>query len=389
MTRPFRRITLYLPGFDPFPARRYREIYRRESAAQAAISGYRIRLRPGVGIAGYGWHVQASFPGARIRSQVEVLPWADLVRSSMRGGVIAPYLQLARTAWIYAASGTLSRLVRLRKGPVLAILYPVGVLVLQMLSALLLAWLAAWLVGGIAGLVAGLVLAWLTLLVFRRLDHLLYARYLMHDFAFAAQHRGAYAPALETRLDHFTDRLRAALTQDVDEVLVVGHSSGAYLAVSVVADLLRRSPGHRPALSLLTLGHVVPMVSLLPRADRLRADLALLSESPAIFWLDVSAPGDACCFGLCDPVAVSGVAGPDQRWPLVISAAFSRTLLPGTRRRLRGRWFRLHFQYLHAFDRPDGYDYFAITAGPLTLAQRYGGRGHSPGRIAKPVGRRA
>ena len=30
MTRPFRRITLYLPGFDPFPARRYREIYRRE-----------------------------------------------------------------------------------------------------------------------------------------------------------------------------------------------------------------------------------------------------------------------------------------------------------------------------------------------------------------------
>ncbi|MCS5601893.1 MAG: hypothetical protein NZ734_06795, partial [Paracoccus sp.] len=119
MTRPFRRITLYLPGFDPFPARRYREIYRRESAAQAAISGYRIRLRPGAGIAGYGWHVQASFPGARIRSQVEVLPWADLVRSSMRGGVIAPYLQLARTAWIYAASGTLSRLVRLRKGPVL------------------------------------------------------------------------------------------------------------------------------------------------------------------------------------------------------------------------------------------------------------------------------
>jgi ABC-type transporter Mla maintaining outer membrane lipid asymmetry permease subunit MlaE len=57
----------------------------------------------------------------------------------------------------------------------------------------------------------------------------------------------------------------------VDEVLVVGHSSGAYLAVSVLADLVRRGAGAEagPVLSLLTLGQVVPMVSFLPRAGRL------------------------------------------------------------------------------------------------------------------------
>ena len=44
------------------------------------------------------------------------------------------------------------------------------------------------------------------------------------------------------------------------------------------------------------------------------------------------------------------------------------------------RWFRLHFQYLCAFDRPGDYDYFAITAGPVPLARRFAHRRHSPGR---------
>ena len=92
------------------------------------------------------------------------------------------------------------------------------------------------------------------------------------------------------------------------------------------------------------------------------------------------------------------VAGVDlirsRRGPLVLSAAFTRTLSPERQRKLRGRWFRLHFQYLCAFDRPGDYDYFAITAGPRRLADRYAGRsgarraaacaGHSrgPGRRA-------
>ena len=387
MTRPFRRITLYLPGFDPFPARRYREIYRREAALQAQLSGYSLTMRPGTGIRGYGWRTEAAFAEGTAETRIEVLLWEDLVRSSMQGGVFSPYLHLARTAWIYATTGTLWRLMRLRRGPVLTTLYPIGVLMAQMLAMLLLIWLG-WQMAGVIGLVVGLAAAWLSAQGFRRLDRWLYAHYLMQDFAFTGQARGVYPPALETRLTQFTDRLQAALAEDVDEVLVVGHSSGAYLAVSVVADLLRRDTDRTPALALLTLGQVVPMASFLPRANRLRDDLNLLSESTGLFWLDVSAPGDACCFGLCDPVAVSGMAGAGQRWPLVISAAFTQTLSPQLQRRLRGRWFRLHFQYIHAFDRPGDYDYFAITAGPKPLAQRFAGRAPSPGRIVKPIGAR-
>ncbi|MFV0385186.1 hypothetical protein [Paracoccus sp. (in: a-proteobacteria)] len=392
MTRPFRRRILYLPGFDPIPPRRYRELYRRESAEQAAISGYRISMRPRKRKTAFGWGAGGEFPEGNAEAQFEVLVWADLVQQSMRGGIPATYGQLVATAWAYIGSGALFRLMRLRRGPVIAALYPIAVLLLQALAALLLGGLAGWLAWHWTGLWGGLPVALAcavaVLIGFRRLDHRIFAYYLMHDYAFTARNGGAYPPRLEARLAEFRETLAEALTGDEDEVLVIGHSSGAYLAVSLLADLLRagQSPPGGPALALLTLGQVVPMAAFLPRATRLRADLAFLSEQPQIFWLDVSAPGDACCFGLCDPVAVTGVAGPGQRWPLVISAAFTQTLSEARQKALRGHWFRLHFQYLCAFDRPGDYDYFAITTGPLPLAQRYAGRAPSPGRITRPVG---
>jgi hypothetical protein len=123
------------------------------------------------------------------------------------------------------------------------------------------------------------------------------------------------------------------------------------------------------------------MVSFLPKADRLRTDLNFLSTRDELAWVDVTAPGDGCTFALCDPVAVSGVAPEGQKWPLVISAAFTQTLSPERWKELRWKFFRLHFQYLCAFDRVGDYDYFRITAGPQTLADRFEGREPSKSRI--------
>ena len=182
----------------------------------------------------------------------------------------------------------------------------------------------------------------------------------------------------------FRQTIREALTAGFDEVLVVGHSSGAHLAVSILADLIREGlPEHAARLSFLSLGQVVPMVSFLPEARRLRGDLRYLSARPELVWVDVTAPGDGCAFALCDPVAVTGVAPEDKRWPLVISAAFTQTLSPERWAELRWRFFRLHFQYLCAFDRPGDYDYFQITAGSLTLGQRYADRPASKSRIER------
>ncbi|MDD8024486.1 MAG: hypothetical protein PHX82_15405 [Paracoccaceae bacterium] len=404
-----RRRVFYIPGYDPIHPRRYRELYRKEGAAQAEISGYTIALAPKRGGGPYGWHVNATQDGAAVETDVEVLVWSDIVRDSMGASILATYGQLARTAWTYIASGALFRLMQLRKGPVIAALYPIAALLVQALIGLGLGWgvatLALWALpevpgGAAVALALGAAGLTLTLRWFRRHDGKFYAYYLMHDYAFSAGWGGANPPALETRMAEFRAAIAESLTEDWDEVLIVGHSSGAHLAVSILADLIRGAPPasswqkysnrtaeHGPALGFLSLGQVVPMVSFLPRATRLRADLAFLSARPELTWVDVTAPGDGCAFALCDPVKVSGVAPPDQRGPLVLSAAFTQTLSPERWAELRWRFFRLHFQYLCAFDRPGDYDYFRITAGPQTLAARYAGRPPSKSRIERAANR--
>ena len=401
-----RRRVFYIPGYDPIHPRRYRELYRKEGGEQAAVSGYELALKPRQTKGAYGWHVSSVQDGAWVDSDVEVLVWSDIVRDSMSNTIPSTYAQLLRTAWTYIASGALRRLMKLRKGPVIAALYPVGMLIVQALIALALGHVAGlalrWSAGqlplpdarpmleGLAyaaglGAVGYAVLRW-----FKARDNKLFAYYLMHDYAYSARWRGANPPELETRIAAFVASIAEALRSDADEVLVVGHSSGAHLGVMVLADLIRDGhlPEGGPALGFLSLGQVVPMVSFLPDAWRLRRDLHWLCQRDELAWVDVTAPGDGCAFALCDPVAVSGVAPETgKRWPLVFSAAFTQSLSLDKQKELKRRYFRLHFQYLCAFDRPKDYDYFRITAGPLTLRSRYAGRVASKSRIETPVNR--
>ncbi len=385
--RPFRRRVFYIPGFDPYPPRRYRELYRREGADQADLSGYELAIRARIGAPVFSWDIAADIDGQRVQARYEVLEWHDLVKGAMDASIPGTYLQLIHTVWIYIASRAFWRLSLLRKGPVIAALYPILVLLLQFGVALFAGSLVARILSSLTwpgmGIIAGLPLFVFILRWFRKRDHRWFAYYLMHDYAYTSSRRGAYPPDLEKRLSEFGDRIRAALASDVDEVLLIGHSSGAALAVSVLADLDRSGqiPEEGPRLGLMTLGQVIPMISFLPKAMRLRRDLHDLSTTKSLFWLDVTAPGDGCSFALCDPVAVSGVAPKGQRWPLVISAAFTQTLVPATWERLKRQYYRLHFQYLCAFDNPGDYDFFQITAGPLTLAERFDNRQPSKNRI--------
>ena len=386
---PFRRHVLYIPGYDPFPARRYREFYRREGAAQAALSGYSLSIRPRQGET-YGWQVSAVMERPA-EAEVEVLVWSDLVKGSMTPGIARTYLHLLRTAWLYLSCGALWRLIRLRKGPMIAALYPAVALILQAVVAVALAGLVLWLTWGLpfgAGWLLAVLAAGAALEGFRRLDRRLLVYYLMQDYGFATSGTGAFPDSLTARIDLFRGRVRAALALPVNEVLVVGHSSGVQIGVTLLADLIREGmPEGGPALGFLSLGQAVPMISFLPKARKLRGDLAYLSQRAELTWVDVTAPGDGASFALCDPVAVTGVAPEWQRWPLVISAAFSQTLSPDRWRKMKRRFFMLHFQYLFAFDNlsgaPGDYDYFRITAGPMTLADRFRDRAPSASRITR------
>ncbi len=386
-----KRRVFYIPGYDPIHPRRYRELYRSESAEQARISGYEIAQSPKkTGDGPYGWHVDATIDGVEVHADVDVLLWSDIVRKSMDISVPQAYWLLMRTAWIYIGSGSLWRLMRLRKGPLIAALYPIGMLLLQLILALTAGYFLGSIIAAFTHPILGFIASWPViagvLRWFKKHDNKFYAYYLMHDYSYSSATRGANPPDLEARMTEFADTVAEALQTDVDEVLIVGHSYGAHIGVSVLSDLFRqgRVPANGPALALLSLGQVIPMVSFLPEAKRLRADLNFLCQRDDVTWVDVTAPGDGCAFALCDPVAVSGVAPENQRWPLVFSAAFTQTLSPERWKEMRWKFFQLHFQYLCAFDRPKNYDYFKITAGPMTLGARYKGRSSSKSMKTSP-----
>lgn len=383
-----RRHVLFVPGYDPIPPRRYRELYRREGARQAAISGYQLAIAPLSGHANYQWQAEI----ADTTATIEFLTWEDIVRASMDRSILSSYLLLVRTVAIYIGSGAFFRLVRLRVQPMLAALYPVIVLLAQLeLALLVLAGLwwglvsvgaPHWLGAAVGALAGGLVLR-----AFHRWDRYIFAYYLINDYGFTAQHAGRIPAALQARVVAFASRIAEVARGPADEVLIIGHSSGAQVAVSALAHYLRQTPAPPTALAFLTIGQVIPMQSFLPRATGLRADLHHLSQCDAITWVDISAPGDGGCFALSDPVHVTGVAPPEaaKRWPKVISAAFAETMSRERLAETKWRFFRRHIQYLCAFERPRDYDYFQITAGPKSLAERFGWRGATASRIERPL----
>ena len=289
----------------------------------------------------------------------------------MAQGIAATYLQLVRTAWAYVGSGALARLMRLRKGPIIAALYPIVMLLAQLVAAGLAGWALAALIALAApawlGALAGLALVPAILRWFRARDGKLYAYYLMHDYAYTAQSGGANPPELEARMAEFRDLDRRgaarARRRGAGGRPFLGRASGGL-------DPGRPDPRGRGAGGRVRRCRSCRSARWCRWSRSCRGPSGcaptshFLAARDEITWVDVTAPGDGCAFALCDPVAVSGVAPEGKRWPLVLSAAFTQTLSPERWRALRWRFFRLHFQYLCAFDRPGDYDYFRITAGP-------------------------
>ena len=383
-----KRKVFYFPGYDPKPPRRYREIYRAEAKKQGDIAGYSVDLSAKKMDKGrYAWTLDGRFGRRRVTTDYEFMTWTDIVKDSMDGSILKSYWVFLRTGWRYFFSGAWGAYKRLGRPPFIVTLYPFLVLGAQLLIAIIAMVITALLLGlflpNLVGWVLGMLIFALTLRYFKGIDHRVYAHYLMYDYGYAVSKGGEYPPELVARLQDFIARIEEASHEGYDEILVVGHSSGANVGISALAEAMRRGNMRQGAtLSLLTIGHVIPLISYLPKAWEMRRDLQYLSTSEEITWIDVTAPTDSVCFAFVDPVATSGLDTKDRIWPIMISAQFKAAIAPERYEALKKKYFQIHIQYLCAFENPGLYEYFAITAGPETLGTRFAGRKHTPQRIS-------
>lgn len=381
-----RRHVVYVPGYDPEAETRYRMLLVRELIRYAKRFGFAERAISPVEKVdspwGLRWNLNVAREDWRTTTTFEVLRWDDIVHRDFARPLPLAIVTLFGALLYVIATGMMVRFWRLNWKFGGVTVYPPLMVLLSLVLGLGVGWGLVALAGlavpipPVVGWIATVAIAFGVFRLTYPLGQRWFVWHLMHDWVFNWQHGTGLRPDYEARVDSFAARVveivRAA---EADEVLVVGHSSGAVMAVEVMARALQREPelGRAgPAVSLLTMGSCLPLVAVNPRAKRCREDIARIIGAPDVLWVEYQAPQDWLNFAGFNPVTDLGLRlEPAACYnPVIRSPKFREILSPKTYQSILFKPFRMHFQFLMANDNPGEFDYIMMVVGPVSLADR-------------------
>jgi hypothetical protein len=191
---------------------------------------------------------------------------------------------------------------------------------------------------------------------------------LFDDWIFARDYIRNGNPALDQRLDGIAgEMIVAARSADADELVVVGHSLGAVLAMDLLDRALQLDPTFGATgtpVTLLSIGSSILKIGLHRGAERFRAAAERVARAPGIFWGDYQSRVDIMNFYNTNPMAEMSLT--TKHGPVVRFIEFSRALDRRVYRRIRFRFYRLHCQFISGNDKRDFYDYFMLVCGPIS-----------------------
>ena len=105
--------------------------------------------------------------------------------------------------------------------------------------------------------------------------------------------------------------MAAARNFAADEILVIGHSLGAVLAVDLLDRALKLDPAlgrNKIPVTFLSVGSSILKVGLHPKAICFRTTMERVAKSRAIFWGDLEALIDPLNFYKSRPMADMGLS---------------------------------------------------------------------------------
>jgi hypothetical protein len=384
------RQVFYLPGFDPREPETYWGLFRRESRITAERRGIRMAVsepvRSGDGIS-LDWDVTSEIDGATTRVRYSLLRWDDIVRARfprthLRRLAAVPVLwwRLWRSGYLKAFRREARRFHRVILG--VHLLYLAFVVLSLALAAALVSFVP---VPALATAVLVPLLAYAILGLVMRVTRgkPLYVAHLVDDTAFTHDHASGREPAMRQRLDPWAERIRAA-EGEASEIVVIGHSSSSFLALEVLDRVLALDPGYGgrgTPVTLVTIGSVIPWITLDARAERTRAALARIGAETRIGWLDVRAKWDWLSIHLRDPLSASGLPAPPPGRIAVLRVSIEDLIEPALVARRRWNLFRMHFQLLMSSRAPAAFDYAAFVAGPEPVHAAVARLAAGPARI--------
>ncbi|MDO7834158.1 hypothetical protein Q4610_03785 [Sphingobium sp. HBC34] len=360
----FKRKVFYLGGFDPRGVRFYHQLYRDQAARHGALSGEALSVsarRAGPASSAI-WTVGNDAAG--VETEYEFLRWEDLVgKVWIRNPLKLAWRSIA-TYVGHARFMQFKRMKRLRPGPVLTICYPPFLAVMipllfALIPALLLSILLPFWAAALAGIGVSVALSgkWLTKLVVPWL-----LRFTYYHHGLAANGPG---PDLDARLDLFARRIVAEMDGPWDEILLVTHSAGTILGMSLMRRVfaLRGDtlPGH---FAMVGLGQVVPVIALRTDAHWYHADLKALADKH-FRYVDLSYPPDGAAYFNVNPLTL--VADQCAARVDMLSPRFHLFYEPDNHNKGWSNKYEAHFDYLRVGDRLSPVDFVSLTAGPRRL----------------------
>lgn len=317
-----------------------------------------------------GWEVETNGPNWHVRTSYRFLRWDDVIAADGLKPLWQRVLAGLMAFFDYLGGGALWGYLRTNWRYALFFLYP------YLLFAALVA--VAWFAGSAAGRLSGSALAGsaVGIAAFLALMHWparwLLLPQLFDDWAFARTYIRGGEPVLEQRLDRIARELSAAARAgDVDEIIVIGHSLGAVLAIDLIDRALSIDPNLGKAgarVALLSVGSSILKIGLHHGARRFHAAVTRVASAPGIFWVEYQALTDVMNFYKTDPVAEMKLAATAH--PLIRTVRIKNMLDPAIYKRIRRNFFRVHCQFVSANDRRAPYDFFMLMCGPLSAEQQ-------------------
>ncbi|MDI1298777.1 hypothetical protein [Methylotenera sp.] len=369
-----KRRVYYIGGFDPRGASFYHRLYKDEALKQGTRTGNHIEVGPRHKVSSHqhSWAIKSDYHQHAVNTDYRFLGWDDIVRQHWETNGLRLVALTIKGYTRFIACGALGRIRKLYRGPFYSGIYPVAFLFITALLSIIFGGISVILVANVnappvvtamVSLLAMLAYFWMGLKLADRLGVL----WLLRTYLFVYFWGESTPDKLNARIEAFAD----IIVQDqnnspCDEVIVIGHSVGSIVAVSVVARALEKS-AEKLNLSLVTLGQCIPLLSLIPTAEAFRQDLKTLAEHPDVAWLDMVARADALCFSQVDPIKASGIDSSMVRWPKQQIVRPFKMFSPEQYKRLKRNKLRLHFQYLMSSEYQTDYDYFLLTAGSSRL----------------------
>jgi hypothetical protein len=368
-----KRRVFHLPGYDPAPPaavkRRFtRELRRFEQtwSAQAAVSG--------IGANEETWRVTASGPNWSVETHYRLVAWNDMIEAAAERPM---WLRIPQglIAFLDFAVGALPRYLHANWRYAGFFLYPFVMFAALAALAIVGGGVVARETGsslmGIAVAIAALVLLW------QWPGRRLFLHLLFDDWIFSRVYVHGGDPAMEAKLDRTARQVVEATREgETDEVVVIGHSLGAVLAIDVLDRALRLEPalGQKGArVALISVGSSILKIGLHASAARFRAAAERVASAPGIFWGDYQAISDIMNFYKRDPLTAMGL--PPRDVPLVRMVRIRHMLDPAVYKRIRYRPLRMHLQFVSGNNLRNAYDYFMLVCGPLSAERQVRGLG--------------